>query len=1063
MNIAFKRFLRTMTVCMALVCLLGVHASAEGYIIPAEQTPQAAYRYFPNGITSDLVFYFPNALNASFWENLPASIYYDYPDGNLPPDVQEYYRQNIEPVLSGGGRIPGLPPKAYDFYPNGLPDDFLAYFPSAMKEEFWTYFPNSIVMDYGDELPPNAWNYFLRVSPDSLNLGIMPLDDGISPLNNLPYVDTSAEEHHYVKEGESIYFAGTATDESSTAYATISPASQENKDRLAQTGHNRDYSDKLIPLDDCTYTFELASGAAPDFNSEEHIEGNYYIRASKDSSIYLNPPDVGVNNKFNTTTASATRVERIKTQNGFRFAFSKPVTGQSWQYRYIFFEKVNKPGHAYKFDVWPRTPNVTTAEVSLLFDLYEQVTDGSGHKTYVRAEKIEPSLGGNVHKYIIAATIREPNASDTEEHFTYRFVINPSLDFTNVYTQSVKWTDGVNHVVTTGYEVTAGNLPNGTNIYEDAATLTIPVETDIVRDENENPVSIKRTVTTHHIHVVRTPTQSQIAESTAVLSQTGTASGFEVSKISLSLGTSYAVSPSAGYSAAYWVSTDETIATVKDGVITAVGVNPVTNYAKTWVAYVDTKGGIHAIEVVVINQRLSANKKVLDVLLINDNPHADVRTATISNVYVDNDPIKTVYNREVYYFEFDIEEAAGLMFFDKVQTLKVVPANDGSNAGQIPADNDKADHIWFYVNEQEDVEFGTSTDSLTPVSPDEKSVLVNAGFTEANVDKVLTAASAKGFEVFKSCYTPKLTAATEQSDASRNVRGVIRMGVSPILKVQSVNGQPYSMDKTKVYSCRAEETPDSESPNYGDFQSAMSQDLFDRSAWVNINLYENKTRLPGAVVQNALNLDSGTIDVAVNTALLSGTLDTDGLDERYIQYSISSVNGTAVHDWGTFFASEGVVTVPVSAFSPSPFLFTPTDEYYKVTIAWETTDAQIVYRNNYQWNPNELRYERIDAQITGVTPGTAQITVTNESTRAVDYSITFDGRTAGYESTQTAVNDSADAKDGLAAGNSESQSAVYKAEFSAENNHAIPKADYDKTEAVIGTYTVTVGKSGSLG
>lgn len=104
MKTAMKSFLRLLTACMVLMLLLPMQSHAAGEeIISANDTPRGAYTYFPGGLPQNLVFYFPNALTDEFWQNLPASIYTDYPDGNLPADALEYYRQNLEPLLSAAG------------------------------------------------------------------------------------------------------------------------------------------------------------------------------------------------------------------------------------------------------------------------------------------------------------------------------------------------------------------------------------------------------------------------------------------------------------------------------------------------------------------------------------------------------------------------------------------------------------------------------------------------------------------------------------------------------------------------------------------------------------------------------------------------------------------------------------------------------------------------------------------------------------------------------------------------------------------------------------------------
>lgn len=1078
MNIAFKRFLRTMTVCMALVCLLGVHASAEGYIIPAEQTPQAAYRYFPNGITSDLVFYFPNALNASFWENLPASIYYDYPDGNLPPDVQEYYRQNIEPVLSGGGRIPGLPPKAYDFYPNGLPDDFLAYFPSAMREDFWTYFPNSIVMDYGDELPPNAWNYFLSVSPDSLNLGLTSLDllpddpEGLSEvLTHLrdgfwdSYADIQEGEYadwfesgyysaladgkktefaafhekirslpsreYFVKTGGTVYFAGQA-DRTVENACIITAQDVVTNDHLARGGRDRNYNGEFIALDDCTYTFEPVPDSMQTHEAENHTEAQYYIKSTK-GDVYLTPPEAGVNYKFNTGARTATRVERILSANGsYRFAFSRATPGQSWSYRYIFFEKVNSAGHAYKFDVWPRTPRVTAREVSLLFDLYEQITGTDESKSYVRATEILPTTAEETHKYVIAATIREADAPDTEENFTYRFLLRPSLDFSNsnVYTQSVKWTDGVVSNTVDGYRLDVDSnitFGAGETLHKDAGILVFE---DVI----------------HRVHAVRRPTAEELADST-VLSVTGSASGNDISKISMSLGSVYRVAAPAGVSAKYWISENENVATVdENGLISAVGVTS-GNYGKTWVAYMDTANRLHAIEVVVINQKLSANKKLMDILLTRDDDHSDIRAASVSNVYRDTDyPLKKTYPKEVYYYEFDVDEEAALAFFVKPFFGDL---NSDKNSAEAPAwdeDGGEEKTSWFTVAEDDIRINGASATELQRNNPDSLDVFrpKNDGDKD-NVQFLLNSAAAESFHDYVTFVSPSYSnlkaRAAENGENTVTVPDIVAklsMGSSPRIRVTQADDHAY--DKNSVYRLVIDESADDAIWTAGDLPAHCKL----AEAYIT----KDGVKLHNVTVQNA-----ETVAFTIPTELLS----VEGLDGNHLRYQVQTIHGEQVQDLGIFSKdSSNRISLSVSQFSP--FLITPTDEYYKLTIEWQTADAQVNYQDTYQWNPRELCYERISTQLFTTTPGTADITVTSESTRDVDYAISYASR-PGYCTKSTPTADSAKAADTLLPGNVTPQSIIYKTKFSVDDGSGLPDADYGKSQVSIGTYTVTVSKS----
>lgn len=1083
-----KKALRILPVCVVLIVLLLLPSSALGEdLVPATDTPAGAYTYFPNGIPQNLVFYFPKALTEGFWQNLPESIYYDYPDHNLPADALEYYRQNLEPLLSShGGHIPGLPKQAYSFYPNGLPDDFLAYFPSAMKEEFWTYFPNSIVMDYGDELPPNAWNYFLNVAPASLNLGIMPLTEGapvaedpLSPVlaklkpgfwddyqtvdeknyaewfeeNSYDSLDDVLKEkfkdfhaqvrhypaeEHYVKAGGTIYFAGEAS--GTGAYASqIEAQDVVTNDYLARAGKDRYYDGEFIPLDDCTYTFELVANSTKNDEVNNHTEAQYYIKSTK-GEVYLSPPDVGVNYAFNTNTKTATRVERIMSNNDtYRFAFSKAVTGQAWAYRYIFFEKVNSANHAYKFDVWPRTPNVTSREVSLLFDLYEQITDAGGSKSYVPATEIKPTTETETHKYVIAATIREANANDREEEFTYRFLLRPSVDFTNknVYYQSVKWTDGVASQNVDGYKVTvnSGIDFGASTVRKDAGVLVIGDKV-------------------HRVHAVKLPTTDELQANTQVNSVTGVASGCEISKISMSLGSIYQVAPAAGKDAVYWISQDEKVATVDNrGTISAVGVTD-GSFGKTWVAYMDRENKLHAIEVVVINQKLSANKKLMDIYLNRVDYHSDLRASSVSNVWIDkNYPLKKTYPREVYYYEFDVNEEAGLVFFDKPFFGDL---NSDKNKPDAPSQSsEEAEKTqWFTVAADDILIDGAAANEDLRNNPEALKVFrPTAQGGDDNVQYLLNTARAQGFADYVSIVSPSYSTlkakALDNGDNGEitvpDIRMKLDMGSSPRIRVTSADAHTY--DKNSVYRLVIEEVVAADIWTAGELPEYYK-------------LAEAYISKDGEKLSNVTVQDAQTVTFTIPTELLS----VEGLDGNHLRYQVQTIHSEQVQDLGIFSKdSENKISLSLTQFSP--FLITPTDEYYKVTIAWETTDAQVECRNNYQWNPKELCYECISTQLFTTTPGTAEIKVTNESTRDVAYAISHAGRAVskgGYtmvvaEDKETEEKSNASAT--LGPGNTTEKSQTYKAKFFVKDGSGMPEEDYGKSEVAIGTFTVTVSKA----
>lgn len=1029
MKTAMKKALRILPVCMALILCLSVPSFALGEdLVPATDTPAGAYTYFPNGIPQNLVFYFPKALTEGFWQNLPESIYYDYPDHNLPADALEYYRLNLEPLLSSpGGHIPGLPKQAYSFYPNGLPDDFLAYFPSAMKEEFWTYFPNSIAMDYGDELPPNAWNYFLSVSPGSLNLGIMPLTD---PTER---PEVTAEVHHYLREGQSMLLPGTAKyEEDENNILTVTDASFVKNDDLARTGVNDEYDGDLIGLNKCVYTF-----------TQDAATGNWIMKAKEKvngQDVYFTPASYSVNVYHDTAPHQVKigwfwmgQTEGDSDPRGYRYYFVENS-------RSIFFEKVISSGRPLRLDHWgiPKS----NQDVSLLFDIYKHTEEHNGDivtHTYSRITNPNSLVSGG--EYLICFNVCNSKEDLQKEFGDYRYVIHPSLDFKSAYTQTVKWTDGVQSNTVTGYRVSANALGG-------ASSMEGTVIVDSVA---------------HVFHVLKAPTSADMTGNVA--SDCGAGRNGEIDKLSISNGSVYNLKAMAGHSAGYWVSSDDAVASVDQvGKVTATGITDTQKrYGKCWVGYdCDTCKKLHAVEVVVIDQVRSADTKLMDIYLTRDDEHSDLRVASVSNGWYDGSyPLKKTYAKEVYYYEFDVNEEAGLVFFDKPFFGDLNSDKNSPDPPQWAAGGEEKAG-WFTVA-QEDIRINgqaaaeinrNNEASLEPFRPAADSSDRNNAVND-HIYALLNTAKEQGFGDYVTFVFPSALDSAERYKISAR----LQMGSSPIIRLASVDGTAFDWagrDKEKVYRLVVTET----APG-GDFPNAQTFGVTDgdyaKSAKLNIYVTEDNVPLANTVLAD---------DYEVRYTFATNPFTTTGMDGRYLSYAVRSIHSGEVRNWENAVVTEesGAVTVKLKANQFSPFLITPTDEYYKVTIDWKTTDAQVEYRNNYRWNPKELRYERISTQLFTTAPGKAEIKVTNESTRDVAYAISHadkavsEGKyTMEVEEIKEAEADS-NASAALTPGNGTAQSKTYEASFYVKDGSGMPEADYGKSEVAIGTFTVTVGK-----
>lgn len=203
---------------------------------------------------------------------------------------------------------------------------------------------------------------------------------------------------------------------------------------------------------------------------------------------------------------------------------------------------------------------------------------------------------------------------------------------------------------------------------------------------------------TYTVHVVKEPGIQSLTPD-AFISNSGAASGMPVNKITMSAGLTYEVVP-AGVNPNeidYWVSSDSSVATVENGIITAIPSRNV--FGQCYIGCADKSGNLYAMEVVVIQTSSSVQTKHWD-LYVEDVENSDVYYTWTQEekVKYTTDDLKQVYEHEVLYVAIDTGAGTGMNFFGKAHTgyaLAFMNATN-SNGDYKSITADKAEDTVYY-------------------------------------------------------------------------------------------------------------------------------------------------------------------------------------------------------------------------------------------------------------------------------------------------------------------------------------------------------------------------------
>lgn len=258
---------------------------------------------------------------------------------------------------------------------------------------------------------------------------------------------------------------------------------------------------------------------------------------------------------------------------------------------------------------------------------------------------------------------------------------------------------------------------------------------------------------TYTVHVVKEPGIQSLTPD-AFISNSGAASGMPVNKITMSAGLTYEVVP-AGVNPNeidYWVSSDSSVATVENGIITAIPSRNV--FGQCCIGCADKSGNLYAMEVVVIQTSSSVQTKHWD-LYVEDVENSDVYYTWTQEgkVTYTTDDLKQVYEHEVLYVAIDTGAGTGMNFFGKAHT--------GYALAFMNATNSNGDYKSITADKAEDTVYFKSPGAQNQIngnicSADTMKSLITAA-------KELNCTGAMGFSrtsssriSFRSCKLPTL-------------------------------------------------------------------------------------------------------------------------------------------------------------------------------------------------------------------------------------------------------------------------------------------------------------------
>lgn len=643
-------------------------------------------------------------------------------------------------------------------------------------------------------------------------------------------ISADEEEHIYLMPNQTTYITVDGTLDLSnfdSSVATIITNNLSGGDNIAQLGTNSLYDGDMIDLKDAVYVFEKVADRTYKIKS---VKNNLYLIADGNYDTYH--------------SASEKTVELRQLEGTDEFA----LVGNNG--RCLFFEYLETGNK--RIDHWSladRFPN--TSEKSLVFHLYKY-EEVEGVPTYNTSLNTYPEDG---EKCIIVAEVAD-NSGNINSQFKYVLYPNADTSKSGPYSQVAKWHVGKKQDAITELKISASSTASASNFTVTKGTNT----------------------TTYRVHIADVP--SDIINSDVFVRVN--MGNDEVSKVTMMVGSQYQIQVKNLSEVLYWISENENVASVENGLITANGTRNNAIFDKIHIGYIE-KGNFkkHAMEVVVINMPVEGYKKYTNTYLqIGDN-RTEVSYAWILNndfISVRDWPVselKAAINGEVNVGEVGIDENYALIFFGKTTDDREFEESDI-----------KVDGInYVYTNIKEYIE-ANKTDIETKSS------------YEQNLFKLIKTADDNDWTI----------ALIFKSEGNDDLNKNIVMKSSYLIMVEKAEGVDYSYKNDKH---TIEDKTDSITIN-DDYKNQfnLTEAELTKTIFKEYKVYHHEGASTNEVIDAEL-LKDVYIDIDVSSLL---NYDQNKILTR--KFKVLSKHRDEIVNWGTYEENEGFIRVKVNKFSP---------------------------------------------------------------------------------------------------------------------------------------------------